>query len=500
MGDASTDKAKAARLDGGKMRDTEEATILKKARQKARMLRIGVWAFVALALLSIPAPFLGVAVFFGSCAMLVGVIRNKSSIFQRRRYYSFAMFAMGLAFLAASPWRDAPPIEDDYTVADLKSAEPIFDQTFDLLTSYFFFSYADRDYDSLIGLNSNDWYTLMQHWSAPDVLPDLAEWRRQYQTDFFQMWEKTKEVRQEIRTTMIYDQIADLTTPDFFEEQSQSTRNFVNLNILYCHVVPLLIQEGHIDEGIDELISWTSFIRKLSVSARSRRVKLTCHSILISNIQTANEIINNPNINTQTIEHIREHFLPLTHDQVSLRNPLIFDYLQRVQMYKQNGFALFEKKQSSIRLLRNQTDAAIAYCEGTAVPQVTCSVWPFWLSFLPDIGADFDASRPWYYSYFNPVGAKSVTIFQQPVEWLPEMVLERLPEIILKTKISDDLLQCVLSYRLEGRADLTARAYGDEYVVDIERKRIYSSGPDRVAFTEDDIWLPIKPAVLGLVE
>lgn len=476
---------------------SEDSVQDKKSRRKAIALKIGAWGAAFSAILGISVPVIGAAAFVGAGLEIIGLIRNKH-IAHKRLYYGLASFALVVGFLSASPWRDAPPIKDDYTIVALTSAEPIFDHTFDLLTSYFFISHAVRDYNSLIGLNSDDWHILIQHWSAPDVMPDLAEWRQQYQDDFFHMWEKTKEVRREIRETMIYDQIADLTTPDFFRKHHQSTTNFVYLNILYSHTVPLLIQSGHVEEGIAELIAWNCFIRKLSVSARSNRVKQTCLPILISNIRTANEIVNNPNIDTQALEGIQDYFLPLTLDQLSLRNPFIFDYLNTLQQYEQDGFSLFEKKRSSTRLLRNIIDAAIAYSEGAAEPQAMYCVWPFWLSFLPNIGADFGISRPWYYAFFNPAGAKSVTIFQQPIEWLPEMVMEKLPEIVLKTKISDDLFQCVLSYRHRGEADLTARAYGDEYVVDVDKKRIYSPGPDGVAFTDDDIWLPIELDVLGL--
>ncbi len=64
-------------------------------------------------------------------------------------------------------------------------------------------------------------------------------------------------------------------------------------------------------------------------------------------------------------------------------------------------------------------------------------------------------------------------------------------------RIQDDLLQIVLKKRLGKEVSLKARAYGDEYIVDIENKKILSSGPDGQIDTRDDITLPINPEVLG---
>ena len=64
-------------------------------------------------------------------------------------------------------------------------------------------------------------------------------------------------------------------------------------------------------------------------------------------------------------------------------------------------------------------------------------------------------------------------------------------------RIQDDLLQIVLKKRLGKEVSLKARAYGDEYIVDIEDKKILSPGPDGEVGTNDDIALPINPEVLG---
>ena len=62
------------------------------------------------------------------------------------------------------------------------------------------------------------------------------------------------------------------------------------------------------------------------------------------------------------------------------------------------------------------------------------------------------------------------------------------------------MLQIVLNLRLGRDINLKARAYSDEYIIDIENKKILSPGPDEKVGTDDDIFLPINPQVLNLIE
>jgi hypothetical protein len=43
-------------------------------------------------------------------------------------------------------------------------------------------------------------------------------------------------------------------------------------------------------------------------------------------------------------------------------------------------------------------------------------------------------------------------------------------------------------------------AYSDEYIIDVEKKIIFSPRPDGKSFTKDDVKLPINPAVLNLAK
>lgn len=67
----------------------------------------------------------------------------------------------------------------------------------------------------------------------------------------------------------------------------------------------------------------------------------------------------------------------------------------------------------------------------------------------------------------------------------------------MRMQIQDDLLQIVLNKRLGKDFSLKARTYSDEYIVDIENRKMFSAGPDGKADTKDDIFLRINPEVLG---
>ena len=74
---------------------------------------------------------------------------------------------------------------------------------------------------------------------------------------------------------------------------------------------------------------------------------------------------------------------------------------------------------------------------------------------------------------------------------------DRYPKKCFILRVHDDLLHIVLNKRLGKEVSLKARAYGDEYIVDVENKKIFSPGPDEKAGTKDDIKLRINPEVLG---
>ena len=121
--------------------------------------------------------------------------------------------------------------------------------------------------------------------------------------------------------------------------------------------------------------------------------------------------------------------------------------------------------------------------------QQELSAWP---SCYPDLGSverDAEGEFSWYYEKYNPGGVMLIEMFTP--------MLSRCHGFRTNVHIQDDLLQIVISARLGEKIDLSARAYAEKYIVDLERKLIYSAGADREAFTKDDITLAINPEVIA---
>ncbi|GAH76876.1 unnamed protein product, partial [marine sediment metagenome] len=117
-------------------------------------------------------------------------------------------------------------------------------------------------------------------------------------------------------------------------------------------------------------------------------------------------------------------------------------------------------------------------------------VWPLICPNWIPVSIDSEGKVPWFYTCYNPIGSLLIIILTP--------TFEKVFEIQTKLQIHSDLLQIVLSKRLGNKVSLKARAYSDEYIIDVEKKKIFSPGPDGKPHTEDDIKLTINPEVLGL--
>ena len=101
----------------------------------------------------------------------------------------------------------------------------------------------------------------------------------------------------------------------------------------------------------------------------------------------------------------------------------------------------------------------------------------------------FENKLPWYYEAYNPMGSLFVDILTPATE----NILKKRTNL----RVHSDLLQIVLNKRLGKDVSLKARAYSNEYIIDVENRKIFSPGPDGKTDTKDDIFLPINPDVLG---
>lgn len=412
-------------------------------------------------------------------------------------------FAIGAAVFTSlhivvlSYWRiDAAPVPNDYTISDMRSAPVECRGSYGLLLS------LDHEDDeqgdaAAIGLSQRDVKDLeeiseiFKEGDYNKISSELIGRAEIIQA----LWENAKIGRAVVTELSGYQEIADLTEPSM-EVEFTFSKNIRRLAYLHWAYICLQSCQGNEEIAIRELMRWNSVSKKLSLNARSLVVKLICYACLGLDIETANFIINNPQTSEGSLATLGEIRIAPAKKHTSLRNSLICEYLacknQLKKIFKEGKvkYSTFSplKLNSTFRLYKNFCDRWIATEENrVGIDELT--VWP---AIYPKllVKMDSDGRCPWYYEVYNPIGSTIVGVM------VP--ALDRVFQVKTRLEIHSDLLEIVLNMRLGKEVSLKARAYSDEYIIDVERKIIFSPGPDGESYTEDDIELPINPEVLGL--
>jgi len=389
---------------------------------------------------------------------------------------------------------DAAPIPDDYTINDLKSAAPQYNQTFNLLNSLSDKKPHNSGY--AIGFSTED---IVKNDEIHNIFKqdDLQNISRQLQKNekhILLLWETARKGRDIFTKLDSFPEIADLTKPEL-KIDMYNLANIRYLVSLYQSYICLQSCKGNHQIAINELIRLDSIIKKMNVNAHSMIIKLVCIACFAKDIQTANFIINNPETPPESLLALKQCITPLSNEHTSIRNSLMFEYL----IYKNETINVSNKTvrrspffsplklNSSLRLYRNIIDKWIADEENRTPPK-EMRVWPAFYPNLP-VKTDNQGKFPGYYKVYNPSGILLVGIFRP--------ALERIFVIKKKLQIHSDMLQVVLNKRLGEEVSLKARDFSDEFIIDIEKRLILSPGPDGEIGTKDDIKLPINPELLG---
>jgi hypothetical protein len=389
---------------------------------------------------------------------------------------------------------DAAPISNDYTINDLKSAIPEYRETFNLLNSLS----DERNQNSgyAIGFSKEDIGKVEKINSIfkQDDLQDISQQLLENEETIFLLWEKTQKGRDIFYQLNSFPEIADLTKPKL-EIDIKYLANIRYLAYVYHSYICLQSIKGNHKTAVDELIFFDSLFKKMNLHAHNTLIKLVCIACFSLDIKTTNFIINNPQTPTESLLVLKEHIIPFSTEDTSLRNSLMFEYLVyknetiKVSNTKELKRSYFShlKLNSSLRLYRNIIDKWIADQDNRSPPK-EMRVWPAIYPNLP-VKIDKEGKLPKYYRIYNPAGFLLVEIFMP--------ALEKILVIRKKWQIGADLLQIVLNKRLGEEVSLKALAYSDEYIVDIEKRLIFSPGPDGLKDTKDDIKLSINPELLG---
>lgn len=401
---------------------------------------------------------------------------------------------------------DAPPIPDDYTIADLHSAGLEYNESFKFLMRLADEEGADPNSGATAGLSSQDVATLEDTHRIffTDKLVTVSEIAEDKVQSINQAWENAKKGRDIINALGTFEELADLTEPDILGELT-SFYSLKYLADLYATYACMKQGTSSSKEAVQELIMMDAVFRKLSTNTRRSDLKLICFLGLGKNIRAANFLLNNSRTSQESLELLSEHFKPLANEQVSCRNPIIFDYLESKKVLDGDIYKSLEndivrrlrkspiiKRNSTLRLCKNSCDYWINLESGRdnwSELSIWPSVYPDW---LPSISPDW-RRLPWYYITYNPIGSLLMTI--SSTRSFKGLLMRK-----ASLQVRDDLLQIVLNKRLGRAVSLKARAYSDEYLIDVEKKIIFSPGPDGKSYTKDDIKLAINPEVLNLAE
>jgi hypothetical protein len=460
-----------------------------------------------LAILSVVLGILSLFLFVlaGIPALIIGIV----SIFKVRhsggelkgRYIALAAMSISILFMVIFYllWRiDAPPIPNDYTAADLRSAPAQYAESYEILKAL-----IDENPDSsgvpAIELTNSDTNMIAEIKGILEkgTTSEITKAINYYAEEINQIWADNERARDVIHHLNEFPQIADLTELNANMEIMHVGR-LTDLARLYQVYAQLKIKQSDTRAFVAELIEFDSVCRKVSVNARMLVPKIVCHIRIIENTLTANAIVNDEQTPMSTVELLAGHFIPLTDEQTSLRNSILSEYLLMKSLFsKKSGQSIVEKilplkKNSILRLFRNCHDSWLDAEQGSQnVAGTKLSVWPDIYPFKePSMSLAKRGRFPLLYRCYNP--PVNIINIVGPLD----KTIKSRKESIIYMQIQNDLLQIVLNKRLGKDFSLKARAYSDEYIVDVEKRKIFSPGPNGRAGTKDDIILRINPEVL----
>ncbi|KPK42577.1 MAG: hypothetical protein AMJ65_07450 [Phycisphaerae bacterium SG8_4] len=458
-----------------------------------------------LAIISLALGILSVLLFVlaGIPAIVVGIISivriGRSGGMLRGKRIATAgvvtsVVLMGAFFLLWS--LDAPPIPNDYTLTDIHSAPPECAESFEILKTLVK-EELDHPGAPAIGLTQQDVdmsgeiRAVIEEGAAAEISEILGD----YSKDIERVWANMEQARYAIGRLDAFAEIADLTELTAHYKVMRMS-NLLELARFYKVYAFLKIEQRNVEVLTADLIELDSVLRKLSVNARTLFAKLICLLAMKENIETVNAIVNDAGTVIKTVELLSEHFVPFTDEHMSLRSSVLSEYLfLKSSISKAMGSNAIAKtplfkRNSTLRLHRNHLEDWLnTQCHLGNARSDRLSVWPDIYPFDEHDPLQEHSLLSFIYRCYNPLGSRAMGTagFFRGAD----------PARTTHTLVKDDLLQIVLKKRLGKEVSMKARAYGEEYIVDIDNRKILSPGPDGKTDTKDDIALPINPEVLG---
>ena len=392
--------------------------------------------------------------------------------------------------------KDAGPVPNEFTEADFVQVRPENEASWDLLLQLNAKS-DDPDGAPAIGLTQQNIEQLSKFWEIDsNTVEKKYQFIREHADDIKSLWRQSEKGRTIIEELNTYDEIADLTEPSL-EAKFPFLQNIKLLGQINVLQSLLLLENNEIHEACQQLIAYDTFVRKFGMSSRSLISKLVSYAVFNMNLDAANLIVNHPNITNEELLLLQAHFSSFREEHIRLKNSFIYEYLIFKNamidvfgnvdnpLYKYNSICRYYDGFCRNLILKEEGKAIYDYCQ--------VSVWPWEKPNSPKVSLDLIHVVDDYFSsyfFYNPIGMMQIAIFMPAVE--------KSYEIKENISVRRDLFQWVLARRMGEVGSLKARAYGDEYMVDVEKGLVFSVGPDGEPYTDDDIKMRIDPEVLGL--
>lgn len=254
--------------------------------------------------------------FIGGGAFLVVTV-CKSSQLDRRGWWravALVLLALPLAWLCI----DAPPVENDYTIADITVDSPDAGPSSRVLLRYSRNAAADFQLNApTVDSTSREAFT--------NALACARE--------IEQAWADIAPAREWVRQLDAFDVIADLLPGTRPEDWGRGIgvldfRVLRRIGRVYWAHASLLAERGKPDEALRELVQFHSVSRKALSRASLLVHKMVWTAIVHGNLDTAERILRKAHgRRKEAAALILETFPPLTAGEVSMRSPLIGEYL-----------------------------------------------------------------------------------------------------------------------------------------------------------------------------
>jgi len=406
-------------------------------------------------------PLLGilfVVLAIGFCVLLTFVCRKKR--WDPKGYWRAGVLAL-LTLPLIVLGLDSPPIENDYTRADIAPSSKEAEKSYDVLMTYRKGKGPFCNFDAP-----------HIHEAMTNALP--------YAEEIKKAWQSISADRRNIEKLDSFDQIVDLT-PGTSLDSNTPILDFMALRTIaqvYCAYAELKAEESQPEEGARHLVQIHSVCRKALPNSTALVSKMIWIQIAQGNIDTAYHIATNPNCTLEILKILKAGFSPLTQEDVSLRRPLIREYMvikheidligprcgfpQKTASRIMSPFCF--NRNRTIRDLKNQYDIFI-------VGASKC---------LPDLPCATNVVSTKRLRLKNPIGQMLVRCFPSFGKAIDKS---------FKVKVMSDLLAITLSQRLGEELHLPDFYTGKEYINNKKTGDAMSAGPDGIPGTKDDIIL-----------